>query len=120
MNQWKQLNIVQKACIGLFILIVAAFLPELAFFVQLGGTEFALGALAVYFLPVVARCRQFAQKAKAVTAMAVLSYQLSASSQPRVFALQATFCVIAFAMTGSMPIALSLFMPGVLFNHVLV
>ena len=55
-----------------------------------------------------------------VVSLAIVSWRYSASARPSVFALQASFCVVALAITGSTLFAASFFMPALLFNGALV
>lgn len=119
MKNWEDLTFIQKALIGISILAIAAFAPEIALLLQFGGIEVVFAFLFLAFQPLIAWLRRFHTQIKDITNLAIISLRHSKSARPRVFAVQATFCCLAFALTGSSIFAFSFFMPGMLLNGVM-
>lgn len=119
MKNWEDLTFIQKALIGIGILAIAAFAPEIALLLQFGGIEVAFAFLLLAFQPLIIWFHRAFAQIKNITNLAIISIRHSQSASPRVFVLQATFCCLAFALTGSGVFAFSFFMPGMLLNGVL-
>ncbi len=119
MKNWEDFTFIQKAAIGISIVLVAAFAPEIALLVQFGGIEVAFAFLLVAFQPIMTWLNRFYAHIKNTASVAVISLRHSNSAKPSVFALQATFCCLALALTGSGIFAFSFFMPGMLLNGVM-
>lgn len=118
--KWNELTWQQKTVVWVLIAIAGCFAPEIALLVHFGGMEAAFAFLFVFFTPALLWLKHHYQKLRDSLALAVVSWQTSASAKPRTFLVQASFCCIAFAMTGSGVFALSFFMPGMLFNSMLI
>ncbi len=119
MKNWEDLTFIQKVTIGISILVVAAFAPEIAILIQFGGIDVAFAFLLIAFQPILAWLQRFHVQFKNIISLALTSIRYSNSAKPNVFALQASFCFIAFVLTGSGVFAFSFFMPGMLLNGVL-
>jgi hypothetical protein len=120
MKNWEDLTFVQKALIGICIVAVAAFAPEIALLLQFGGIEVAFAFLLVAFQPFSAWLQRTYVQLRNIMSIAAISIRHSNSAKPSVFALQASFCCLALALTGSGVFAFSFFMPGMLLNGVMV
>ncbi|MBC3764767.1 hypothetical protein [Neptunicella marina] len=119
MIKWQDLNRYQKAAFWLFIGIAGWFAPEIALAFQFGGVEVVFAIMTVYLVPVLKHLQHWFQSVKTTTEIACIAMINSASTQPRVFAVQASFCCAALLLTGSTTFAVSFFMPGMLFNGLL-
>jgi len=119
MKNWEDLTFIQKAVIGICIAAIAAFAPEIALLLQFGGIEVAFAFLLVAFQPLSAWLQRFYVQYKNIINLALISIRHSNSAKPSVFALQASFCCLALALTGSGIFAFSFFMPGMLLNGVM-
>ena len=122
MKNWEGLTFVQKALVGICIVAVAAFAPEIALLLQFGGIEVAFAFLLVAFQPFSAWLQRTYVQLRNIMSIAAISIRQSNSTKPSVFALQASFCclALALALTGSGVFAFSFFMPGMLLNGVMV
>lgn len=119
MKNWQDLTFIQKAVIATSIVVIAAFAPEIALLLQFGGIEVAFVFMLVAFQPILARLQCFYVQCKRVLSIAIIALRHSDSAKPCVFALQACFCCLALALTGSGMFAFSFFMPSMLLNGVL-
>ncbi|WP_218352262.1 hypothetical protein [Alteromonas lipotrueiana] len=119
MKKWEDLTFIQKAVISISIVVAAAFAPEIALLVQFGGIEVAFAFLLVAFQPILAWLQRFYVQFKNIISLAIISIRYSNSAKPGVFALQASFCCLALALTGSGIFAFSFFVPGMLLNGVM-
>ena len=52
MKSWNELTNLQRAVIGIVMVVAAAFLPEIAFLVQLGGMEVAFALVFASLAPI--------------------------------------------------------------------
>lgn len=120
MKNWEDLSIIQKLIIGVAIIAVAVIAPEIAMLLQFGGIEVAFAFLVFSLKPVLHFVQNSYSKLENIAALVVISWRHSASARPAVFALQASFCFLALAFTGSSFFAVSFFMPGLLLNGALV
>ncbi|WP_414829651.1 hypothetical protein [Alteromonas sp. H39] len=118
--KWSDLSWQQKTVVWIVIAIAGCFAPEIAMLVHFGGIEAAFAFLFVFFTPAAVWLKHHYQKARDSITLAVVSLQTSASAKPKTFAVQASFCCLAFALTGSAAFAMSFFMPGILFNSMLI
>jgi hypothetical protein len=119
MKNWEDLTLIQKVLIGTAIIAVSVLSPEIAMLVQFGGIEVAFAFLLFALKPLMLWWLHWHCKLKNILALAVISLRHSASAKPNIFALQASFCCVAFVITGSSVLALSFFMPSMLFNGIL-
>ena len=120
MKIWEDLTFVQKAIVGTSILCVAVLAPEIALLVQFGGIEVAFAFLALYLAPALRQINLSYKKVKYIVSLVLISYQTSASAKPKVFFVQAAFCCIGFAVTGSLAFSVFFFMPSIVLNGVLI
>lgn len=120
MKNWEDLSLLQKLIIGIAILVVAVIAPEIAMLLQFGGIEVAFAFILFSLKPIFHVIRNCYSKIESVAALVVVSWRHSASARPGVFALQASFCLLALATSGSTLFAISFFMPGLLFNGALI
>ncbi|OFC69398.1 hypothetical protein [Alteromonas confluentis] len=120
MRNWEDLSLLQKLAVGLGILAIGMLAPEIAMLVQFGGIEVAFAFLLFFFKPALVWLQHHYRVTQNALALAVVTLRHSASARPAVFGCQAIFCVTAFMLTGSVVFATSFFMPGLLFNNLLV
>ena len=120
MKNWEDLTLLQKALCGLAIVCVAAFAPEIAILAQFGGIEVAFAFLAMYLMPLVRHVQNIYNKLNQKIQLAIVAIQTSASAKPKVFFVQATFCCVAFGLSGSVAFAGFFFMPSLVMNGTLV
>ncbi|MGQ8366199.1 hypothetical protein [Glaciecola sp. 1036] len=120
MIKWEDLKWYQKAGFICVICVVAWFAPEITLLLQFGGIEVVFAFAVMYFSPILAQVKQFHQKLKSSIDLAIVTFQTSASARPKVFCLQAGFCCMAFLLTSSVTFSAVFFMPGLLFNGVLI
>ncbi len=118
--KWNDLTWQQKTVVWMVVGVVGCFAPEIAMLVHFGGIEAAFAFLFVFFTPTALWLRHHYQKLRDAVSLAVISLQTSASAKPKTFLVQASFCCLAFAFTGSALFAMSFFMPGMLFNNMLI
>lgn len=100
--------------------MAAMIAPEIGLLWQFGGIDIAFSALVLSLIPVVRVAKHYWRRVIEEIALGVGVLVDSASANPRVFALQASFCVIAFALTGSVSLSAVFFTPGLLLNNLLV
>ena len=120
MKNWEDLSLFQKLIIGVVIIAIALLAPEIALLLQFGGIEVAFAFLLFSLKPVLVLIQNYYSKIENVVSLAIVSWRYSASARPNVFAIQASFYVVAFAITGSTLFAASFFMPALLFNGALI
>lgn len=116
MKSWNELTHIERAVISILLVIAASLLPEIAILVNLGGAELAFALILSCLTPFTTWALRQLQAVKNILFMAHLAFCQSASVKPSVFGLQASFCIVAFAIMGSGVIAIGFFMPAMLFN----
>ena len=119
MKSWDDLSLLQKAIIGLALTIGAAFLPEIALLVNWGGMEIAFAMILASLSPFIHWLTTRLNQLRGTMLLAVNAFTQIASARPRVYILQSMFVGTAFVMTGS-AFAITLMLPGMLFNSILV
>lgn len=120
MKSWNELTNLQRAVVGILMVVAAAFLPEIAFLVQLGGMEVAVALVFASLAPLVSWIAIKYQKLKECIYTSIIAFRQSASAKPSVFCVQASFCAVALIFTSSGILAFCFFMPSMLLNGVLV
>jgi hypothetical protein len=120
MKSWNELTILQRAFIGTAMVVAAAFLPEIAFLVQLGGMEVAFALVFASLAPFLSWVASKYQVIKEGFSTSIIAIKQSASAKPSVFLVQAAFCAAALLFTSSGFLAFYFFMPGMVLNGVLV
>lgn len=120
MRNWEDLTLMQKLIIGAGILMLGMFAPEIALLVHFGGIEVAFAFLLFYFNPILNWLAARVEDVNEILTTAFVSYASSASARPKIYATQAVFCCLAFALTGSLAMSVGFLMPGMLFNPLLV
>ncbi|MBW8182736.1 hypothetical protein [Shewanella nanhaiensis] len=120
MKQWEDLTLLQKILLTTFLIVAAIFVPEIAILLQFGGIEVTFVMLLVWMKPIWQWLSLKYQMLQVQLALIGFSIRHSASVKPRIFLTQASFCCIAFFLTGSVTFAFSFFMPGMLFNSTIV
>ncbi len=120
MKNWENLSFVQKIFVGLTLLAMVGLAPEIALLLQFGGMEVAFAFLLFTLKPIFTWWQHSFGTLKKAISLAVILLRHSASAKPAVFTLQASFCLLAVALTGSTVFAFSFFMPGLMMNSVLV
>lgn len=116
MKSWNELTHLQRALIGISMVVAAALLPEIAFLVQLGGAEIAFALVFASLAPLISWISARYQAIKEFVNTAIIAYQHSASAKPSVFLVQASFCALALLFTSSGLLAFYFFMPSLLLN----
>ena len=119
MKSWNELTNSQRVVIGIAMVVAAAFLPEIAFLVQLGGTEVAFALVFASLAPLLSWFSTKYQAIKECLKTSVVAFRHSASAKPPVFFVQASFCAAALLFTSSGLLAFYFFMPSMLLNGVL-
>ncbi len=119
MKSWNELTNLQRAVIGIVMVAAAAFLPEIAFLVQLGGMEVAFALVFASLAPLISWFSTKYQAIKECLKTSVVAFRHSASAKPSVFFVQASFCAVALLFTSSGLLAFYFFMPSMLLNGVL-
>lgn len=119
MIKWEDLKWYQKASFWIFIGVIGWFSPEIALLFHFGGVEVVFAFLVFYSNPIIRQFQGWYRKLKESVALAYLTYQTSASTRPKVFVVQATFCTLAFVATGSLAFSTFFLMPSMVFNGVL-
>ena len=120
MIQWEDLKWYQKAAFWFVIGIVGWFAPEIALLFHFGGIEVVFAFVVMYYTPIKRQIQNYWRQFKQGLSLAVVTLQQSASAKPSVYFLGATFCCVAFALTSSLAFASIFFMPGLVFNVVLI
>lgn len=118
MKSWNELNYFQRAILGMLVLIAAALLPEIAFLVNFWGMEVAFALVFASVTPFLTWFYNKFQSIKHTVNLAYIAYGESPAGKPSFFMLQAGFCVLAFAVTGSGVMAFSFFVPGMFLNGI--
>ena len=119
MKSWNELTNLQRAVIGIAMVVAAAVLPEIAFLVQLGGVEIAFALVFASLAPIISWFSTKYQAIKECLQTSVVAFRHSASAKPSVFFVQASFCAVALLFTSSGLLAFYFFMPSMLLNGVL-
>ena len=119
MKSWNELTNLQRAVIGIAMIVAAAVLPEIAFLVQLGGMEVAFALVFASLAPIISWFSTKYQAIKECLQTSVVAFRHSASAKPSVFFVQASFCAVALLFTRSGFLAFYFFMPSMLLNGVL-
>ena len=119
MKSWNELTNLQRAVIGISMVVTAAFLPEIAFLFQLGGAEVAFALVFASLAPLITWVSAKYQAIKECLNTSIIAYRHSASAKPSVFLVQASFCAAALLFTSSGLLAFYFFMPSMLLNGVL-
>ena len=119
MKSWNELTNSQRVVIGIAMVVAAAFLPEIAFLVQLGGMEVAFALVFASLAPLLSWLSTKYQTIKECLKTSVVAFRHSASAKPSVFFVQASFCAAALLFTSSGLLAFYFFMPSMLLNGVL-
>ncbi|WP_232368913.1 hypothetical protein [Alteromonas sp. BL110] len=91
MKSWNELTNLQRALIGIAMVVAAAFLPEIAFLVQLGGVEVAFALTFASLAPLISWLSIKYQAIKECFKTSVVAFRHSASFKPSVFFVQASF-----------------------------
>ena len=119
MKSWNELTNLQRAIVGITMVVAAAFLPEIAFLAQLGGMEVAVAMVFASLAPLASWLSTKYQRIKMCIYTAIVALRQSASAKPSVFCVQASFCAVAIVFTSSGILAFCFFMPSILLNGVL-
>ena len=119
MLEWEELTWYQKAAFWFVIGIIGWFAPEIALLFHFGGIEVVFAFLAYYFIPIFRQVQTYIFKIKEAVALTYFAYQNSASAKPKAFFFQATFCSLAFVLTGSIAFSAFFLMPSLVLNGVL-
>jgi len=119
MKSWNELTNLQRAVVGIAMVVAAAFLPEIAFLVQLGGMEVAVALVFASLAPLASWVSAKYKKLRECIYTSIVAIRLSASAKPSVFCVQASFCAAALLFTSSGILAFCFFMPSMLLNGVL-
>lgn len=119
MLKWEDLTTYQKAAFWIAIGIIGWLAPEIALLLHFGGIEVVFAFLACYCTPIIRQLQAYYGELKHVLALAYVTLQTSALATPRVFWVQAAFCLTAISLTGSIAFSASFFMPGMMFNSLL-
>lgn len=119
MKSWNELTNLQRAVIGVSLVVAAALLPEIAFLVQLGGIDVAFALVFASIAPFLSWVSSKYQYVKACLSTSCIALKHSACAKPSVFFLQASFCAVALLFTSSGFWAFYFFMPGMLLNGAL-
>lgn len=117
---WEKLSTFQKVLFVVLISLAVPFMPELIFLADAGGIELVFTFLALYFKPILTKVQMVFDKLKVEVAIARAAFKSSALYQPKVFALQGAFSVVAVIVTGSFIYAGVFFMPALILNGILV
>jgi hypothetical protein len=117
---WEKLSMFQKVLFVVVISLAVPFMPELIFLADAGGVELVFTFLVLYFKPIITKVQMVIDKLKVEVAIASSAFKSSAFYQPKVFALQGVFSVVAVIVTGSFIYAGVFFMPALILNGVLV
>jgi len=120
MKSWNELTNLQRAVIGVAMVVGAAFLPEIAFLVQLGGMEVAFALVFASLAPLISWFSAKYQAIRECLNTSVIAFRHSPSAKPSVFLVQASFCAVALLFTSSGLLAFYFFMPSMLLNGILV
>ena len=120
MSNWKDLSLIQKVIIGLFIVAAAFAGPEMIFLIDIGGIELAFTALFLYFKPLLVWLQPKVNWIALQVNIAKVAFLNSALFKPKVFTTHALFCSIAMILTGSFVLSVGFFLPALLANGILV
>lgn len=119
-RNWEDLTFLQKAIVGIVLMVLALLAPEFAMLVQFGGIEVAFAFLLLYLKPTFLWLQMKYNKVENKLFTAYLFFTQSASTKPSVYITQATFCCAALVLTGSLAFSFSFFMPALIFNSAIV
>ena len=119
MKSWNELTHLQRAIVGIAMIVAAEFLPEIAFLAQLGAMEVAIVLVIVSLAPLVFWVSAKYQKLRKYIYTSIIAFRLSASAKPSEFCVLASFCAQALIFTSSRIMAFRFFMPSILVNGVL-
>lgn len=117
MEHWRNLSLFKKFIFGMLAIIGVLLLPELIFFMHVGGIELIFGFMVMYIQSMRTWLEIKRQSFKRIINTIYASLLSTTAFKPRTFYLQSTFCVIAFVVTGSISLSMVFFMPGMLLNN---
>ncbi len=120
MIKWEDLTFFEKAAFLTVIGVVGCFSPEIALLFHFGGVEVVFAFVAFYFLPILRQVHGYYLEIRTAFILTVSAYQTSTSAQPKVYFVQATFCSLAFVLTGSVALSAAFLLPGLVGNSLLV
>jgi len=120
MSNWKELSLIQKVFIGLFIAAAAFVGPEMMFLLDIGGIELACSALFLYFKPLIDWLQPKIKWISIQIHIAKIAFVNSAVFKSKVFTTHAVFCSVAMVLTGSFILSVGFFLPALLANGMLV
>jgi hypothetical protein len=120
MSNWKDLSLIQKVIIGLFIVAAAFAGPEMMILLDIGGIELAFTALFFYFKPLIVWLQSKIEWISIQVNIAKMAFLNSSVLKPKIFTTHALFCSVAMILTGSFVLSVSFFLPALLVNGILV
>lgn len=119
MSNWKELGIIQKVILGLFIAVSAFLAPEVMLLLDFGGMELAFGFLLVYCKPLIIWLQPKINWVTSQVNIIKIGFLNSALCQPKVFTTHAAFCSVAMVLTGSFVLSVGFLLPALLANSML-
>jgi hypothetical protein len=120
MNNWKDFSLIKKIIIGLLIAIVAIAAPEIMILVNLGGMEMTLGFLLLYYKSVFELLKTKQELVYIWLKVAYAAFMNSAVLKPKMFTIQAIFCIVALSLTDSLALSIAFFLPALIGDKVIV
>lgn len=116
---WQRLNTLQKIIIVVLLACLVPFAPELIFIADIGGVELVFTFLLAYYAPLLSKVKARYYQGKNTVNFTLNVLQASPIFTPYVFAIQASFSLLALFISGSIALALLFQLPAMLLNHAL-
>jgi hypothetical protein len=115
---WKDLSLIKKLIIGSLIIGTATLAPELMIIMNIGGIDLAFASLLFYYRPIIdwIKCKKQLVIDELKIARQII--MASAVTKPKVYTLNAIFCMLFVFTTGSLLFSISLFLPALFVSGV--
>lgn len=114
MEHWSKLATWQKIIIGTVLIAIAFAMPELMIIYDIGGFDLMFGFFLMYIQSIKAYVQSKLADIKESLTILYLSASSTLITDKRVFVIQASFFILAFAMTGSIYLSSLFLYPGFL------
>lgn len=114
MDYWRNRSFLTKFCLGFIVLVAACLAPELMLLLDLGGIEFVISCLAIYYKPVIEWIQQKIRAFNNMITITLTHLRISVLSRPASFSIHVTYCCVIVLLTGAAYLPFGIFMPALL------
>ncbi|PWK52896.1 hypothetical protein [Pleionea mediterranea] len=114
MDFWRNRSLLSKLCLGMIVLVAACLAPELMLLLDLGGIEFVISCLAIYYKPVIEWVRDKIQTVNNIVIITLTHLRICVLSRPASFSIHVTYCCLLVLLTGAVYMPFGAFIPALL------